>query len=93
MSEDKKTDKIAQDHLSDPSRRNLLKGAGLMGAAAVGSAATGNVIAVDSAPKESSFKSYIQPEALEVLTAKEAETLESICDCLIPSDEDGLGAR
>ena len=93
MSEDNKTDKIAQDHLSDPSRRSLLKGAGLMGAAAVGSAATGNVIAVDSAPKASSFKSYIQPEALEVLTAQEAETLESICDCLIPSDEDGPGAR
>ena len=38
MSEEDKTDKIAQDHLSDPSRRSLLKGAGLMGAAAVGAA-------------------------------------------------------
>lgn len=93
MSEEDKTDKIAQDHLSDPSRRSLLKGAGLMGAAAVGAAATGNIIAADSPPKENSFKTSAHPEALEVLTAVEAETLESICDCLIPSDEDGPGAK
>ena len=93
MSEDDKTDKIAQDHLSDPSRRSLLKGAGLMGAAAVSAAATGNVIAADSPLKENILKTSVQPEALEVLTAEEAETLEAICDCLIPSDEDGPGAK
>ena len=60
MSEEDKTDKIAHDHLSDPSRRSLLKGAGLMGAAAVGAAATGNVIAADSPPKENSFKTSVQ---------------------------------
>ena len=35
----------------------------------------------------------VQREALEVLTAEEAETLEAICDCLIPSDEHGPGAK
>ena len=75
----------------NPGRRNLLKGAGLFGAAAVGSTATSNLIAA-----ESSFPVNNNPvvrEALEVLTAREAETLEEICDCLIPADGNGPGAR
>ena len=78
---------------SNPSRRNLLKGAGLVGAAAVSAIATSHVIAADSANTNSNSKSIAPREALEALTAEEAETLAAICDCLIPSDEHGPGAR
>ena len=78
---------------SNPSRRNLLKGAGLVGAAAVSAIATSHVIAADSANTNNNSKSIAPREALEALTAEEAETLAAICDCLIPSDEHGPGAR
>ena len=39
----------------------------------------------------SSRRDVAAREALEVLTG-EAETLDAICNCLIPSDEYGLGA-
>lgn len=87
----KNNDKQAADQPLDPSRRNLLKTASIVGAAAVGSGAARNVIAQDS-PGSSASSSPITREALEVLTAEEAETLEAICDCLIPSDENGPGA-
>jgi len=77
----------------DPSRRNLLKGASFVGAAAVSSVATSNLIAADSPSSASDSRANMPREALEVLTAEEAETLEAICDCLIPSDEHGPGAR
>lgn len=81
------------DKLLDPSRRNLLKNAGIVGAAAMGSGAAKNVIAQDGAPTpKNSNVSPVTREALEVLTAEEAETLEAICDCLIPSDANGPGA-
>jgi|GEM_PF-187210 len=76
------------------SRRNLLKGAGLASVAAVSSTAPASLIAADAAPDSSVQKSEPQLlEALEVLTADEAQTLEVICDCLIPEDENGPGAR
>jgi len=80
-------DKPSTDTLS---RRTLLKGAGLAGAAAMGAAAPSSLIAADSStePAAPEFN-----EALEVLTAEEAQTLEVICDCLIPSDDNGPGAR
>ena len=87
----KNNDKHATDQPIDPSRRNLLKSAGIVGAAAMGTGAASNVIAQDS-PVRNSPSSPITREALEVLTAEEAETLEAICDCLIPSDENGPGA-
>ena len=87
----KNNDKHAIDQPIDPSRRNLLKSAGIVGAAAIGTGAASNVIAQDS-PVRNSPSSPITREALEVLTAEEAETLEAICDCLIPSDENGPGA-
>ena len=74
------------------SRRNLLKGAGIVGAAAVGSTTASQVIAQDS-PQSYQTSSPAALEALEALTAEEAETLEAICDCLIPSDENGPGAK
>jgi len=81
------TDKPSTETLS---RRNLLKGAGLAGAAAVSGAASSSLIAADS-PLEPAAPEL--NEALEVLTAEEAQTLEVICDCLIPSDDSGPGAR
>ncbi|NKB33778.1 MAG: hypothetical protein GKR91_11835 [Pseudomonadales bacterium] len=76
------------DQPVDPSRRNLLKSAGIVGAAAMGTGTATNVIAQES----QQVSSPITREALEVLTAEEADTLEAICDCLIPSDENGPGA-
>lgn len=78
---------------SDPSRRNLLKSAGIVSAAAVGSVTGSNVIAADSNQTQQSTSAIVAREALEVLTAEEADTLEAICDCLIPSDENGPGAK
>jgi len=98
----KNNDKSAQNESPDnrpssASRRDLLKSAGLVGAAAVSTVAGSNVIAADSPgsrtnPSADSMASA-QREALEALTADEAETLEAICDCLIPSDEHGPGAK
>lgn len=73
----------------NPGRRNLLKGVGVVGAVALGG--SGTLIAQQSTP--SPGESPPVREALEVLTAVEVETLEIICDCLIPSDEHGPGAR
>ncbi len=90
----KKNKPHSDDRPSNPSRRDLLKSAGIMGAAAVGSATAGNVIAADSpAAQTHATADIVATEALEVLTAEEAETLEAICDCLIPSDENGPGAK
>ena len=87
-----KKDTQPDDPPHNLSRRNLLKGAGIVGAAAVGSTAASQVIAQDS-PQTYQASSPAALEALEALTAEEAETLEAICDCLIPSDENGPGAK
>lgn len=73
----------------NPGRRNLLKGAGLVGAVALGG--SGGLIA----QQQASARNEPPPvrEALEVLTAAEVETLEIVCDRLIPSDDNGPGAR
>ena len=78
---------------SDPSRRALLKGAGIAGAGAVavGASTTGTVLAAEDQAGDDS--NPLALEALETLTAAEAEVLEAICDCLIPSDEHGPGAK
>jgi gluconate 2-dehydrogenase gamma chain len=71
----------------DPSRRNLFRQVGAAGAAA---AISGAPLA---APAQA--QSHIagpQREALETLTAAEADTLEAICARLIPSDHNGPGA-
>lgn len=90
---DNNTNDLPEESLTSLSRRNLLKGAGLVGAAAVSTIATTHVIAADSASANSNTKRVAPREALEALTAEEAETLAAICDCLIPSDEHGPGAR
>jgi gluconate 2-dehydrogenase gamma chain len=63
------------------SRRDLLKGAGVVAAASGAGAAQ----AQPAAP--------VRREALETLSATEADILEALCARLIPSDETGPGAR
>lgn len=65
-----------------PSRRDLFKGAALAGVAAAGAA---QAQAPPTAP--------VRREALETLSATEADILEAFCARLIPSDETGPGAR
>ena len=85
-----KADSFPKDGPVDTSRRNLIKGAGMVGVAALGTGAE-NIIAQESS-KERNSNTMISRDALEVLTAEEAETLEAVCGCLIPSDENGPGA-
>ncbi len=80
----------AESRPQNPGRRDLLKGAGLVGAATFGG---GTLIAQQSAPAPAQSAPAPVREAFEVLTAAEVETLEILCDRLIPSDELGPGAR
>jgi gluconate 2-dehydrogenase gamma chain len=64
-----------------PSRRDLFKGAALASVAATGTAQA----QPSAAP--------VRREALETLSATEADILEAFCARLIPSDETGPGAR
>jgi gluconate 2-dehydrogenase gamma chain len=80
----------------DVSRRSLFKQVGAAGAAAIAGTplAPGTAMAQDhqehAAP--ASPVATAQLEALETLTAAEADTLEAIVARLIPSDENGPGA-
>jgi gluconate 2-dehydrogenase gamma chain len=65
-----------------PSRRDLFKGAALAGVAAAG-----------AAQAQTPARAPVRPEALETLSATEADILEAVCARLIPSDETGPGAR
>jgi gluconate 2-dehydrogenase gamma chain len=67
---------------SSVSRRDLLKGAGVVAAASGAGAAQAQPA---SAP--------VRREALETLSAAGADVLEAFCARLIPSDETGPGAR
>jgi gluconate 2-dehydrogenase gamma chain len=71
----------------DLSRRNLFRQVGAAGAAAAMSATP-----LATAQAQQHGEAAPQREALETLTAAEADTLEAICDRLIPSDENGPGA-
>jgi len=89
---------MAEDKKSGVSRRDLLKRAGMAGAALT---IPLTPVTGDSAPMAphkggphvESFQSAIRREPIENLTAAEAELLEMICSRLIPSDENGPGAR
>jgi gluconate 2-dehydrogenase gamma chain len=72
----------------DVSRRDLFRAVGTGAAAAV----AGAPLAPHSATAQPHQASVPQLEALETLTAAEADTLEAICARLIPSDENGPGA-
>jgi gluconate 2-dehydrogenase gamma chain len=72
----------------DVSRRDLFKTVGVGAAAAVAGASLSTSHAVAQA-----YPAAAAPrEALETLTATEADILEAICARLIPSDENGPGA-
>ena len=70
------------------SRRDLFRTAGAGAAAAV----AGAPMAPDAATAQTSPATAPQLEALETLTAAEADILEAVCARLIPSDENGPGA-
>jgi hypothetical protein len=80
------------------SRRHLFKQVGIAGAAAALSAAAPTVATTQGAAEPATSRlSATQPptprlEALETLTAAEADTLEAIVARLIPTDENGPGA-
>ena len=73
----------------DLSRRNLFRQVGAAGAAAAISGAP-----LTTAPAQAQHTAAVaaQREALETLTAAEADILEAICARLIPTDENGPGA-
>ena len=79
-----------KDDPAIPSRRNLLKSAGLLGTVVAGAGSATYVIAADSNPviQASPFQ-----EALETLSSAEADTLEAMVDRILPSDATGPGAR
>jgi len=85
--------KTDSDAPRDLSRRSLFKQVGAAGAAVIAG--------TPLAPSEASAREHTaqcnpvataQLEALETLTAAEADTLEAIVARLIPSDENGSGA-
>src|SRR6266436_2294350 len=72
----------------DVSRRDLFKTVGAGAAAAV----AGAPLPASNAVAQTHPAVAPQLEALETLTAAEADILEAICARLIPSDENGPGA-
>lgn len=85
---------MADEHVRVISRRDLLRGAGVAGAAAIGAPAAALLPASASAQSGVNVAtSQPRREALEHLTATEADLLDGVLDRLIPSDEHGPGAR
>jgi gluconate 2-dehydrogenase gamma chain len=88
-------EKPDRDALRDPSRRDLFRQAGA-GAAAAAVAATpvghGTAALAQLVPHEQAAQSVPRREALETLTAAEADLLEAIVARLIPTDHNGPGA-
>lgn len=89
---------MADDHPRVISRRDLLKKAGAAGAASVATPMA--VLSVAGAASEASAQTVSQnagpprrQEALENMTAADADLLDAVLDRLIPSDEHGPGAR
>jgi gluconate 2-dehydrogenase gamma chain len=85
------------DNAREVSRRDLLRTVGTGAAAAVAGAPlpAGDAVAQPSPsppPPAGDSNVGVRLEALETLTAAEADILEAICARLIPSDENGPGA-
>jgi hypothetical protein len=84
----------------DVSRRHLFKQVGIAGAAAALSGAAPTIATTETAAEPTRTATAPMPaphaaprlEALETLTAAEADTLESMVARLIPTDESGPGA-
>jgi gluconate 2-dehydrogenase gamma chain len=86
------TSEANDDAPPNMSRRNLFKQAGVVTAAVAISGASG-VQGMDAVAQPSSTPAAPQQlEALETLTAAEADTLEAIVARLIPTDANGPGA-
>src|SRR5258708_6523100 len=77
-----------QDPPHDLSRRDLFKTMGAGAAAAV----AGEPLSPSTAMAQAHPAAAPQLEALETLTAAEADILEAVCARLIPTDENGPGA-
>src|SRR5712671_7896372 len=77
-----------QDPPHEVSRRDLFKTVGAGAAAAV----AGAPLAPSAAAAQAHPAAAPQLEALETLTATEADILEAVCARLIPTDENGPGA-
>jgi gluconate 2-dehydrogenase gamma chain len=77
------------------SRRDLLKGIGVVGAAAVAQTRALNPAAAPTPPVAAAQAAagIAAREPLETLLAVEADALEAIVARIIPTDENGLGAR
>jgi len=75
------------------SRRDILRGAGVVGAAAIAGPAGGTATADPVVATDAAQPSVQAREAFENLTATEADLLEVIVERLIPSDEHGPGAK
>jgi gluconate 2-dehydrogenase gamma chain len=80
------------------SRRDLLKNIGLAGAAAAVpanqlAAPAHDMTPVADVPQQGAARMTVRREAVENLTAAEAEMLEAICARIIPSDANGPGAK
>jgi gluconate 2-dehydrogenase gamma chain len=85
--------KTDDDTLRDVSRRSLFKQVGAAGAAAIaGTPLVPGAAGAQEHTAQGNPVATAQLEALETLTAAEADTLEAIVARLIPSDENGPGA-
>src|SRR5262245_35191166 len=74
-------------------RRDLLKGAGLVGAAAVAAPDLLTSSPVPESAGQAAQSAAAAREAFETLSATEADLLEAIVARLIPSDALGPGAK
>jgi gluconate 2-dehydrogenase gamma chain len=90
---------MADDQPRVISRRDILRGAGIVGAAALGGPVAADATPdADAAQAAAARAAAAAPataarEAFENLTATEADLLEVIVERLIPSDEHGPGAK
>jgi gluconate 2-dehydrogenase gamma chain len=75
------------------SRRELLKRAGLTGAAAVLTPAVVGRVRLQADQDVGSGATMVAATEPATLTASEAEVLDAVCARLIPTDENGPGAR
>lgn len=87
---------MADEKKSGVSRRDLLKQAGMAGAAMTIplTPISGGAVAETAAPAAvQAATAAVRREPIENLTAAEADLLEAICARIIPTDENGPGAR
>lgn len=84
---------MADENVRVISRRDLLRGAGAAGAVVIGGPAAATASTPAAAEAAQANPQPARREALEHLTATDADLLDAVLDRLIPSDEHGPGAR